>query len=183
MVELSFETQQKLFNLAKKHHNDIKIAYSPSSYICRTGINHLRPILENIDVLIVNKEGAEDLVGKGEAIELAKELSTHGPTIISITQDVKGVYLYERESSKELHLTPSKKLNIKDTTGAGDAFGSGFVAGLIMGKTIKEAALMGVLNAEYAIGCVGANMGISNRKIVEGMLLDPKQYENHGLTM
>lgn len=182
MVGRSLETQRKVFASAKQKPNNIKTAYSPSSYICRIGLKNLITILENTDVLIVNKESAENLVGQGESIDLAESLTRYGPNIVTVSQNVQGVHVYVKDSEERLHIKPASQLNIQDTCGAGDAFGSGFIAGLIMDKDVKQAALLGILNAEHVIKEVGANKGIPNRDTAEKMLKEPGQYEKHGLS-
>ncbi|MEW5817369.1 MAG: carbohydrate kinase family protein [Spirochaetota bacterium] len=182
MVGRSLETQKKLFTLAKNDTNRIKTAYSPSSYVCKMGFNLLKPILSNTDVLIVNKEGAQHLVYKGELINLAKLLAEYGPKIVTVSDGLNGVAVYARDSGEKLHITPAFDLNIIDTTGAGDAFGSGFIAGLIMKKTIEQAALIGVLNAEYVIQNVGATKGIPNREIMERILANPQEKIRHHIS-
>lgn len=174
----SFETQGKLFASAKRKSNEVKTAYCPSLYICRMGLKHLISILKNTDVLILNKEGAINLVGPGEAIELAEKLACYGPGIVSVSQDVQGVSIYEKESNKKIHVKPSSKakLTIKDTTGAGDAFGAGFIAGLFLKKDIEQAALLGVLNAEHVIRDVGANKGIPDLETAKRMLANSDRY-------
>ena len=182
MVGRSLETQRKVFDSAKQKPKNIKTAYSPSSYICRMGLKNLITILKNTDVLIVNKESAENLVGQGESIDLAERLTRYGPNIVTVSQNVQGVHVYVKDPEERLHIKPASQLNIQDTCGAGDAFGSGFIAGLILKKDVEQAALLGILNAEHVIKEVGANKGIPNLNTVEEMLEDPRQYKNHGLT-
>ena len=66
MLGKSFETQKKLANYAKK--NNIKIAYNPSSYLSKKGAKHISYILKRTDLLVLNKEEAEYLVGKKDTL-------------------------------------------------------------------------------------------------------------------
>jgi len=47
-----------------------------------------------------------------------------------------------------------------DRTGAGDAFGSGFVSALIKGASLDEALQLGSANATGVLGEWGANEGL-----------------------
>ena len=49
-----------------------------------------------------------DVVGPGEAIELAEKLACYGPGIVSVSQDVQGVSIYEKESNKKIHVKSEK---------------------------------------------------------------------------
>ena len=50
-----------------------------------------------------------------------------------------------------------------DSTGAGDAFGSGFVAGLMLGKPIEEAVEWGKKQAASVVEHIGAKKGLLTR--------------------
>ena len=58
-------------------------------------------------------------------------------------------------------------VKIVETTGAGDAFASGFVAGLMKGKTTEISMKVGMLNAESLISGLGAKT----------KLMDPSAFE------
>jgi hypothetical protein len=54
------------------------------------------------------------------------------------------------------HIGPSSTVKIAETTGAGDAFASGFVSGLIKEKTIEESLKLGCVQSESVIAAHGA---------------------------
>jgi len=57
---------------------------------------------------------------------------------------------------------------VTDTTGAGDSFATGFVAGILWGKTPQEAAIFGARNSASVVGYYGAKTGLlSKEKIME----------------
>ena len=51
-------------------------------------------------------------------------------------------------------------VDVKDRTGAGDAFGSGFVASIINGGGLAEAMILGSANSTSVVQYVGAKKGI-----------------------
>jgi ribokinase len=175
MLERSFTAQKKLFISAKE--NGRRTAFNPNPYLCSRGFRHLNTLLENTDVLILNKEEAGLLVGPGKAVEMAEKLSRHGPSIVTVSDGAHGPTIFT--DNEQWHIMPASDLRIEDTTGAGDAFGSGFVAGLIMEKTIKDAALMGVLNAEDVIQAIGAKAHIADRMPLEQRLKSEQQNPQH----
>ncbi len=181
MFGRSYESQRKLFALVKQKRRDIKIAYSPGVYVCRMGIKPLESILKNTDVLILNKEGAKYLLDQDKLIDLAEGLSKYGPKIVSVSDGSNGVAIYSDNNGK-FHIQPDKSRVVVNTTGAGDAFGSGFLAGLIKEKSIEDAALMGVLNAEQVIKTICANKGIENITAMEKQLKDRNARKKHIIT-
>ncbi len=155
MMKDSFNTQNKIADYAKK--KGIKIAYNPSLYLVTKGSTHLRKILKNTEILILNKEEAQALVRDptDNMYNLLFELSKLGPKLSIITDGSRGAHCYS-SSEEMVYSAKPRKVRIVETTGAGDAFATGFVAGIIMGKTIELSLKLGMLNAESVIGHLGA---------------------------
>jgi len=152
MMGESFLTQKKLVNYAKK--NGIKVAFNPSTYQVEKGLGELKKILENTDVFILNKQEAAYIVRSGDI----KRIHGLGPKIVCITDGKNGnvasdgIYRYNAQAHKDIKCV--------ERTGAGDAFASGFVSGLIKNKGIEEAIQMGSANAESTIQTPGAKNGL-----------------------
>ncbi|MHA1836241.1 MAG: carbohydrate kinase family protein, partial [Candidatus Odinarchaeia archaeon] len=67
-------------------------------------------------------------------------------------------------SSNENHMIPSLKVEVKDTTGAGDAFTAGFISGLLRDASLYEAGLTGILTSALTITKIGARNGLPTLK-------------------
>lgn len=148
MEKESFRTQEKLAEFAEK--KGIKIAFNPSSYQTKWGAEKLKKILSRTSVLILNKEEARMLT-KGKDLFLG--LHKLGPKIVCITDGPNG-----NEVSDGILRYKSFPHNIKivERTGAGDAFASGFVAGIIKNMKMEDCIKLGSVNAESVIRYVGA---------------------------
>jgi sugar/nucleoside kinase (ribokinase family) len=59
-------------------------------------------------------------------------------------------------STGRLTEVPALPVNVVDTTGAGDAYCGGFVAGLLAGRMLVECAAMGTASASFVIEACGA---------------------------
>jgi len=57
-------------------------------------------------------------------------------------------------------------VNVVETTGAGDAFASGFVTGIILGKDISYSMKLGMINAESLITGLGAKNKIDEHNSI-----------------
>jgi len=135
-----------------------KLAFNPSSYQARQGLGKLDPILKMLDVLILNKEEAGLLTGtQAPTRTLLHTLQEAGPSLVVITDGANGAQLL---ADQELAITPLPDLRIVETTGAGDAFASAFVAYLARNKSVREALLAGMINAEHVITKLGAKNDI-----------------------
>ncbi|MFC1691008.1 carbohydrate kinase family protein [Nanoarchaeota archaeon] len=170
----TFKTTEKLVSFAVK--NGIKIAFNPSNYQAEKGAKYLKKILDNTNLLVLNKEEAELLLGRrygtdlNELLEGSHEL---GPKIVVITDGKEGAYC--SDGKKKLKVIP-RKINILETTGAGDAFASSFLSGLIKKKDIKFALQMAVVNAQSVIQNYGAkNILLNWKQAIKEMKLRPRK--------
>lgn len=154
MTGKSFGAAAKLMEYASK--NRIKVAYNPSTYQVKDGAKNLKPLLSRTDVLIFNNEEAAILTGmrKESDIELLLEaVRKLGPKIVVITDGPKGAYC--SDGMNIYSITP-RKIKIVETTGAGDAFASSFIAGLAKGNDIEFSMRLALANAESVIQHYGA---------------------------
>ena len=68
-----------------------------------------------------------------------------------------------------------KGIKAIDTIGAGDNFASGFISGLLEGKTLKECGEYGNVTASIAIQSIGATTGVRNRLVFEQRMREYRQ--------
>ena len=67
-----------------------------------------------------------------------------------------------RDAEKEYVIEPSSKniISALDTIGAGDAFATGFLYGLLTGKELDECGRLGDIVAQFSITKTGARQGL-----------------------
>ncbi len=153
----SFETQKKLAeSLTKK---GTKLAFNPSEYLIRE--KNLNSLLKITEILILNKEEAELLVKRKQS-DLLKGLYELGPNIVVITDKNKLISCYD--GKKKYFLKPHK-VKVVERTGAGDAFASGFVSGIIVGKSISESLKLGLKESESVIRYFGSKNKLIKRNL------------------
>src|SRR3989338_8055553 len=146
MMGASFRTLEKLASYASK--NNIKIAFNISSYLAKRGHSYLGSILKKTSILVLNREESELLVGKGSVEAMLKKLIRLGPEISAITDGEKGVYVLY---NNDFYYGKPNKVKVVETTGAGDAFASSFLSGIIRKNDIEFAIQLGITNAESVI--------------------------------
>ena len=151
LVGDSFRTLEKISDFAPR--NKIKLAFNPSSYLAERGAKYLGKLLRNSDILIMNKEEAEDLTGKPKISGMLAALRKFGPSYAIITDGKRGVFA---DCNGERYFVSPHKVKVIESTGAGDAFGSTFVGALALNKDIKTALQMGIANAESVLTHYGA---------------------------
>ncbi|MBW2966422.1 carbohydrate kinase family protein [Candidatus Woesearchaeota archaeon] len=153
MLGKSFKTQQFLASYA--HKNKIKIAYNPSEYQAKKGIKYLKKILKYTTILILNLEEAQLLSRKKNLIDVIKKLNAAGPKIVCITNASKPVFVYDGNTNL-LYSAMPHDIKVAETTGAGDAFASSFVAGIIKTNSIESSIKLAITNSESVIQHIGA---------------------------
>ena len=118
-------------------------------------------MLRNLDVLVLNKEEALALLNKNAGIPaLLKQLSAL-VRIPVITDGKNGAFATD---GTLLYSLKPRSIKVVETTGAGDAFGSGFVAGQMLGKNIPESLRLGQAQAEGVLSAIGAKNRLFTRK-------------------
>jgi len=160
LLEKSFETQRKLIHVLK--NKGVKLAFNPSSYIIEN--ENIFDILKICEVLILNKEEAYLLYKKYKVRgKLLDGLHSLGPKIVIVTNKDKETWCYD--GKKHYKIIPHKNISVVERTGAGDAFASGFVAGLIVGKSIENSLKLGLKESEIVITHPGAKNKLLKMKL------------------
>jgi ribokinase len=163
LMEKSLETLEYISEWAK--NNNIQILFNPSSYITNKGIGYIKNIVRNTTVLVCNKEEGQSLSGKTEISDIISEIHSYGPSIVAITDGKKGAYI--SECNTILKGKPMDK-KVIDTTGAGDAFCTGLLAGLIT-KDLKTGLQYGLVNGAAVVTKMGAKDGLLRRSKIDSL--------------
>jgi sugar/nucleoside kinase (ribokinase family) len=154
---------------------DSGIFWNPGYTQIKAGLPKLKKYLKGTDVLGVNKSEAIELVvsiskykNKPKSYlnnikNLLRILKEYGPNIVVVTSGEKGSDAYDGE---KFYHQPAKKIKkTVDTTGVGDAFHSGMMAGLeIYNGDIQKAMEVGMKNSASVVKKQGAQNGLLTKK-------------------
>ncbi len=154
LVRNSFNAGVRLIKYFKK--KGVIIFYNPSSYVVSLGLNKLLSYIAHIDFLIVNKEEGQTLLNIKERLslkELCEEVFKKTGKPVCVTDGKNGAAFF---AGKRFFKEPTQKVNVKEKTGAGDAFSVGFVYGILKGKDYDRCLKYGIRNAESVIQKIGA---------------------------
>lgn len=155
MLGKSFSTAQKIAELYSKN---TKIASNISQYEASLGISKLSNFLSNVDILILNKEEAYKLCNSKDIKNCSNRIMEKIREILVITDGPNPIHVCTKNSLFVFSVKKTK--DILDTTGAGDAFASGFVYGIINKKNIKESISYGIKESKSVIKYIGAKQGL-----------------------
>ena len=167
----NMEILNKIFTTAKK--KDIKIFFNPGKNELKQ-IDKLKTLLEDVDVLSVNKDEAKLIVNGDSLNELIHRLLTYVPLAI-ISDGPNGVIASDGKTIIRAGMYEDVK--VVDRTGAGDAFGSGFLAYWANGKSLKDSIVFASANSTSVVTKIGAKAGILHKGVVlHAMPLDEKPF-------
>ena len=162
--DLEKETVKQILHYAKKYRKKVYAAVSNMSIAMER-----RSLLQEIDCFVCNQQEAglmfsddyDHLTPDEMRATLAANVRSANIPCMVVTMGEQGA-VYARTDG-ESGMVPAKKVDVIDTTGAGDAFFAGTVIGLTYGKTLAEACEIGsrlAANVRSAnIPCMVVTMG------------------------
>ncbi len=143
-IDIDKEIVKKTFSLAKKYNKKVFSVVANMSIALER-----RDFLKSIDCFVCNLQEAgilfsDDYTDKSseEMIEIlsAKVRAARIPSMI-VTMGGDGAVYADMNGDKGY--CPARRVEVKDTTGAGDSFCAGVAIGLTYGKTLQEACEIG----------------------------------------
>jgi sugar/nucleoside kinase (ribokinase family) len=149
---------------------------SPSHLIdeARLGTQRdLERIISLTDVLIPSKAAVAELLGEEDFEAGAEKLLDRGPQAVVITLGEKGSIYVDRSLRCRI---PGFRVEVVDTTGAGDAFHGGFIWSLLQGDSVERACTVANACGAYCCTQVGAR-AMGRREQIESLILQGRRYE------
>jgi sugar/nucleoside kinase (ribokinase family) len=143
---------------------EAKVAINPSRSQLSLGLKGFVDILKNTDVLMINREEGAYLTGVDYKREdkIFKTLEEYVKGIVILTDGTKGSLVSDGKNVYKAGIYKEEKT--LDRTGAGDAYGSGFVSSLMEDeKNIERAIMFASANAASVVESVGAKTGIISK--------------------
>lgn len=139
----------------KAHEMGVKVMFNPGVRELEN-LKELTMLLRYVNVLNVNKSEAAKIVPGVMLTELLYRLNNYVETVI-ITDGAMGGIAGNGAEIYRFGIYEDKK--VKDATGAGDAFGSGFLAHLASGKSFRSSLIFASANSTSVVSKLGANKG------------------------
>jgi sugar/nucleoside kinase (ribokinase family) len=156
----SMEALDKIFTQAHDKEG-MKIFFNPGKGELRQP-GKLKTLLEDVEVLSVNKEEAAQIVEGSTLEELVRHMLHYVPVAI-ISDGPNGVIASDGKTIVRAGMYQDVK--VIDRTGAGDAFGSGFLSQWAAGKSLKDAIVFASANSTSVVTKIGAKTGILSKGV------------------
>lgn len=151
-IDLDKELIKTVFRYAEKYHKKVYAVVANMSIASQR-----RDFLQSIDCFVCNEQEAgilfvcdfSGLTPEDLCEELSRRVvSARIPSMV-VTMGSRGAVYADMNGDKGVY--PARKVKVRDTTGAGDAFCAGVAIGLTYGKTMREAVEIGTRLASSVI--------------------------------
>jgi sugar/nucleoside kinase (ribokinase family) len=166
------ENLDVIIQVAQKYK--VKIAYNPRQSNIHDNPHKIIQAVAFADVLFLNKDEAKELIYMldkstdknklEDEIFLAGKLQEMGAKVVAITDGRRGAWAKEEKGTAVF--SEGKKVEAVDSTGAGDAFSSGFLAAYVKNKNLKDCVGWGILNSAGCVTRYGGVAGLLSEKSI-----------------
>ncbi len=161
-LETPLPTVTRAIQLARQHQ--VKVILNPAPVQALSD-----ELLAQVDYLVVNETEAAQLSGiqvsnQESAQRASEKLLQRGAAVVLLTMGEHGVCITEAGGSSFIDAI---KVDVVDTTAAGDTFVGAFAVGIAKGLDIKTASTEAQYTAALAVTKLGAQTSIPQRSEVE----------------
>lgn len=147
--------------------SDVKVSFDPGAVYSRRGYPAIESIIKKTHVFMPNSIELEQLTGESDYRKGADSMISRGVKIVAVKLGSHGCYVTD---GRDMHRIDPQKINVVDTTGAGDAFCAGFLYGLIHSKSLRQCGEIGNFVASRCCQKMGARAGLPDTKELSAFL-------------
>ena len=133
----------------------------------RIGLKGILEMLPFTDYFFPSYEEASAISGESEPEKIADIFLDAGVVHAGVKLGAKGIYVKDREG--EFYM-PALPVEVVDTTGAGDNFMAGLIAGLLKGWSFRKACLFGSAAAAINVTQIGPMLAVKSFAQVEDFM-------------
>jgi sugar/nucleoside kinase (ribokinase family) len=121
-----------------------------------TSVDLIAPAMAYTDYLLPNEDQVLGFTGADDLDEGCRRLLDAGAGLLGVTCGADGALVVSSEGKQRI---PAFAVDVVDTTGCGDAFSAGFVYGMHIGRSPRDAAVLGNAVAALVAGGLGSDHG------------------------
>lgn len=150
------ETIERMIETGRENH--VLICFDPNYHRMiwekgEDGVSYIKSILGKVDIVKPSEDDAERLFGKDTNENQIRKFLELGVKLVIMTLGKEGAIISNGEETIRFDTMATE---VVDTTGAGDAFWSGFYAAIVKDFTIRESLSFGMAVSAYKLKYLGA---------------------------
>ena len=154
ILAMTLSAQQDLVTACRARGNGV-VALDPQEEYITGNEEAIRDLVARVDVFMPSLDEVRRLLGHDDPSRAARTLAALGPRIVVIKMGAQGCLVHDAASDRDFTM-PAYPVVPVDTTGAGDAFCSAFLATLLDEPgDLERAAAAGVISAAFAVASYG----------------------------
>ena len=157
--------------------SSIRFAINPGQHNLKDDPKLLSSLIARADMVALNKDEAIELLANETTIDrsrldderfLLESILAKGARCVGMTDGVRGAWATD---GTDFLFAPIHTLGpVVDSTGAGDAFSSGFLAGRVHSASLRESLAMGMLNSGGVVTRYGTIDGLQTETSCRNLL-------------
>ncbi len=155
------ESLAGLFARAKRF--GLKTVLDVTGEVDRTTMRNMKEAFAHLDVFLPSIREARNMTGAAEAEECLKILESEQVQTVCIKMGEAGSVLLRDGTLRRI---PPYPADCADTTGAGDAFVSGFIAGITLGYDPEKCCALGNYAGSKAVEQLGAQVKLEKLETI-----------------
>ena len=119
-------------------------------------LDMVAPLLPYVDHLLPNDEQVTGFTGNDDVVSACRRLLDMGVRTVAATCGADGAVVVTAAAVERI---PAFSVDVVDTSGCGDAFSAGYLRGLALGRTLRDAAVLGCATAALVAQGLGTDHG------------------------
>lgn len=144
-------------------------------------LNLLKELLPSVDYFMPSMEEAEFIAESGglktqSPSELAQFYMDLGATACIFKWGAKGSFIKTPDAQMRV---PAFEVSVSDTTGCGDSYCGGFIAGLAMGYDLEQACRLGTATSGLVATALGSDAGVVDLATTQAFMASTKVLDGH----
>lgn len=163
------DTVEKIVALAKQL--GLLVCFDPNYHPLlwqkgENGVEYVKSMIGQVDIVKPSLDDAERLFGKDKPERQLEKFLRLGAKLVILTLGKDGAIV---SNGVETISFDTLATEVVDTTGAGDAFWSGFYAAVVKGYPIRQALKLGFAVSAYKLKYMGATVDLPRLEVIQDM--------------
>jgi ribokinase len=125
----------------------------PGEIYAKKGLDQIQSLIKRCHILFLTEREVRMLTDS-DLFDGTKSLMRIGPSVLVCKKGNQGSHVFTKEGDFAL---PAIEAGVVDNTGAGDVYNAGFLAGLLLGKSLEKSALFATTVASKSVTGYGRN--------------------------
>ncbi len=155
-LEIPIEVVEYTAELCKQYNVKVMLNPAPALKLSEN-------LIQNSTYITPNEHELKIIFGKDNSEDIDDILKQY-PNKLIVTMGSKGIKYFD---GKMIRIIPACKVDIVDTTGAGDTFNGGLASALVRGKNLEDAIKFANKAAAISITKLGAQVGMPTLEQLE----------------